>query len=180
MAYEPTQMYEHELNVVKGWPSPSAVDKHAVLADTEPATVVLPGQVCSLNASGELELGLAVGAMALFAFPSSADFDVRSDFGGWVGPSTAPNGSSNMLVLPAAGAYEMESTEFDDEQTYAPNDCLTSPAPGVAGAGTITLGTAYTDTICGVVSDGVLTNEYRIQTLRFWPMWLPPFPAVSA
>lgn len=174
MAHEPKQMYEHELNVVKGWPSPYAVDKRVTLADTQDE--VLPGMVCSMNAQGELELGLATGAMPLFAFPSSSDFDVRSDFGGWVGPSTAPHGASNMLVLPAAGAYEMESTEFDDQGTYAPNDTLTSPVPGAPNAGRLEGGTAYTDTICGVVSEGVLTNEYRMQVLRFWPVWLPPTP----
>jgi hypothetical protein len=173
MANEPKQMYENELNPVKGWPSPYAVDKVAVLADSD--AVVKPGMVCSLDSNAELVLGLESGAMALFAFPNSADFDVRSDAGGWVGPSTKPNGSANMLVLPAKGAYELESTEFDAEEAYAPNDTLTAGAPGDGDAGVIKPGTAYTNTICGVVSDGVRTNEYQIKVLRFWPVWLPPF-----
>lgn len=163
-------MHTHELNPCKGWPKPMAVDKTAVVSDGQP--VILAGSVCSLDANAELVLGLTCGAMALFAFPNSTDFDVQGDEGSWVGPSTAGHGQPNMLVLPAKGDYELETTEFVQD-TYYPNQCLTAGAPGADDAGKIKAGIAYTDTICGVVSAPVFSNEWQVSMLRFWPVWLP-------
>lgn len=166
----PSQMYDHMLNALKGWPTAWAVDKTAKLASTSDA--VKAGSVMSLNDDGQFELGLSQDAMAIFALQGSADFDVVGDDGNIVGRGAA---IPTMSGLVAAGAYELETTEFVTASTsnLKPNVALTSAAPGESDAGLLDVGTAYTDTICGVVSDGVVNNCYGVPMLRFWPVWLP-------
>jgi hypothetical protein len=168
------QMYDHELNPLKGWPSPYAVDKAADLADD---SVINRGMVMSLNAQAKLQLGLACAAMPIFALRNSFDYDVVGDTGNIVG---APAGRISGLV--AVSGTELESTEFDSAETYSPNDALTAGAPGDADAGVIKPGVLYEDTVCGVVSDGVVRNEFGKDVLRLWPVWLPPLecPPVSS
>ena len=175
---KPAQMYDHELNPVKGWPSPYAVDK-AAHVDLETGEVVNRGMVMSLNAAGNFQLGLACAAMPIFALNSNGDFDVVGDDGNLVGSGT---GVSNMSGLVAVTALEVESTEFDTTEVYLPNQALTAGAPGAADAGVIKPGVFYTDTICGVVSDGAVINEFRKSVLRFWPIFLPALecPPVSS
>jgi hypothetical protein len=170
---KPDQMFDHVLDAIKGWPSPYAVDKHADLANGE---VVIRGMVMSMNASQQFEAGLFCGAMPVFALQNSTDFDVVGDDGNLVGST----GLARMSGLVAVGGYEVETTEYDATAAYAPNDCLTSPEPGEANAGRLEKGVAYTDTICGVVSNGALTNENRISVLRLWPVWLPPLSCGSS
>lgn len=183
----PAQMFDHELNAVKGWPTPYALDKKVNVAAGQP--LIRNGRVCSLDVNAELQLGLACGAMALFALANSDDLDVAGDqsFGGdnFIGQGNDPTVASqpHMPTLVAVGAYELESTEFDDQSSYNPNDCLTAGAPGAVDAGILQPGTAYADTICGVTSDGAYSNENSISMLRFWPVWLPPVagcPEVSS
>lgn len=168
----PAQMFDNGLDAPKGWPSPYAVDKAACLSADETGTVVA-GMVCSLDASAEFRLGLYASAMAIFVRQNAADFDVVSDDGGMVGCTDA---LPKLAGLVAAGAYELESTEFNTAGTFNPNTPLTSPVPAAANAGRLDVGVNYTDTICGVVSDGVVTNERSVDVLRFWPVWLPPTP----
>lgn len=170
------QMYDHELNPLKGWPSPYAVDKAAILDGDD---TVNRGMVMSLNTSAHLQLGLACAAMPIFALRSSTDLDVTGDDGTLLGPS---GGTPGMSGLVAISGLELQSTEFDATETYNPNDALTAGAPGAADAGVIKPGTRYYDTICGVVSDGVATNEFGKSMLAFWPVWLPPLecPEVSS
>lgn len=165
---KPAQMYDHELNPVKGWPSPYAVDKSLDLAGS---AVCNRGMVMSINNNGKFVVGLYCGAMPIFALNSSGDFDVRGDDGNLVGGA---NGAAHMSGLVAISGLEVESTEFDSGSNYNPNTTLTAGEPDAADAGVIKPGTAYSDTICGVTSDGVLTNEFKKNVLRFWPVWLPP------
>lgn len=162
----PSQMYDFELNQKKGWPSPYAVDYAAEYAAG--VTAVRAGMVCSLNAQGNLQLGVVGNAMAIFMIQNQADFDVSSDRGNVSG------GVGSGLV--AAGAYELQSTEFVDGN-YAPNDPLTVETVG-DDAGKLKVGVPYTDPIVGVVSAGVTSSEHdaTIDLLAFWPVYLPPTP----
>lgn len=165
--FEPAQMYDHELNQKKGWPSPYAVDMHAPLKTGE--TGIYAGSVISLDANGEFVLALSsTGAMAIFALQNQTDPDVRSDKGNLAGD--VPSG------LVAVGALELQTTEFVAD-TYAPNDPLTVQQTG-ANKGKLKKGTLYTDPIVGVVSTGESDSEHdaSIQFLSFWPVWLPPTP----
>lgn len=168
--YEPAQMFDHELNQKKGWPSPYAINFAAAIATGE--TGIYAGSVISLNDDGEFVLGLSsTGAMAIFALQSQTDLDVRSDLGNLAG------GVASGLV--AAGSLELQTTEFIAD-TYLPNDPLT-----VDGDGKLTKGTLYTDAIVGVVSLNEVAaapfvspseHDAAIAFLSFWPVWLPPTP----
>ena len=164
---EPAQMFDFELNQRKGWPSPQAVDYHAAYASG--VTGVRAGMVCSLDANGLFQVGVTGNAMAIFMLQNQADFDVLSDRGNVSG------GVASGLV--AAGAYELQSTEFVDGN-YAPNDPLTVSVAGDDDDGKLMVGVPYTDPIVGVVSGGVSTSEHdaSIDLLAFWPVYLPPTP----
>lgn len=163
----PGQMFDHELNVKKGWPSPYAVDYAAEYADGE--TGVKAGMVITLDANGKFVRGMvSTGAMAIFALQNQSDFDVLSDLGNISG------GVGSGLV--AEGAYELQTTEFVADD-YSPNDPLTVESVG-ADDGKLKKGTLYTDPIVGVVSTGQTDSEHNasIKFLAFWPVWLPPTP----
>ena len=157
----PSQMYEHELNPVKGWPSPYAVDFSAPL-DSE-AETINNGSVCVLtNSVTLLGGGGPANEVPLFLLEQLA-----ADTGNIVG--------GECLVLPSLASYEVQTTEYDTTQDYAPNTYLT-PATG-DDAGKVTVGTPYTNKICGIVSKGVVTNEYRVNVLQFWTYFLPAMTA---
>jgi hypothetical protein len=90
-----------------------------------------------------------------------------------------PKGIANGLV--ATGGYELESSEFDAEQTYAANDLLTATADNADSdvGGVLTNDVSgnpveqYTDPVCGVVSRGVFRNEHDVSMLAFWSYFLP-------
>jgi len=168
----PNQVFDHILEAIKGWPSPYAVDKHAVVKTDE---VLRGGMVACLDASGKLQAGLSEGAMGIFVRQNSDDYDVTGDDGNIVGARGAV-----MSGLVAVGAYELESTEFVEGPTYLPNMVLTSAEPGDDDAGLLAIGTAYVDTICGVCSEGSVTNERSQSVVRFWPVWLPPLTVESS
>ncbi len=174
----PRQMTQHTLNALKGWPSPHAVDHAALFSESIDVArlPVLGGSVVRLNAAGKFELGVGtLKVMPLFLFQNSDDPDVENDGGD---PATekgvfigiTPSGKAMALV--GMGAYELTSTEFVDD-TYAPNDPLTSALTGVT-AGKIKKGTMYTDMIVGLVSRGVTDNGFGFDAVAFWPT--PVFP----
>ena len=163
----PEQMFDFELNQKKGWPSPYAIDYAAEYATG--TTGVKAGMVVSLDLNGKFVLGLDTDqAMAIFVLQNQTDFDVLSDVGNVSG------GVGSGLV--AAGAYELQTTEFVDD-TYLPNDPLTVDDGSVtpANLGKLKKGTVYTDPIVGVVSSGTTTSEHSasISLLAFWPVYLP-------
>jgi hypothetical protein len=157
-------MYDHELNPVKGWgANMHAVDKHAEIASGVEG--IYAGMCLSLDANGKWVRGCANGAMPGFAFPNQGDFDVSSDVGNISG--------GNLVCLMAAGAYELESTEFVGSG-FAPNVPLT--AENVAGddQGKLKVTTiGSTDMVVGVCSAEVFQNEWRKNMVRFWPVYLP-------
>lgn len=166
----PSQMFDHELNVKKGWPSPYTVDYSAAYASG--VTGVVAGMVCSLDANGDFVRGLnADTSMAIFMLQSMTDLDVLSDVGNVSG------GVGSGLV--AIGGFELQTTEFV-AGNYPSGTLLTADDGGVTPAndGKLTGGTAYTDPIVGVVSAGTSTSEHdaSISFLSFWPVWLPPTP----
>lgn len=159
----PGQMFDHELNPVKGWPNPYAVDKIAEIASG--VTGINSGMVVSLDPNGRFIRGADTSAMPCFAFPNSSDFDVLSDRGNISG--------GNMMALVAIGGYELESTEFIGSG-YAPNVPLTAENSTPADVGKLkitTLGSA--DLIVGVCNRGPIANEYGKEMVRFWPVYLP-------
>lgn len=184
----PRQMTAHTLEAPKGWPSPHAVDFTGKISTNVTIDPVFAGRVVHLNSAGEFEMGLpdviGAGHMPIFLFQNSDDPDVSNPgddpatvAGAWV--AIAPVG--NIMGLVAAGAYELESTEFEPNATagtYAPGDCLTATADNANAVtgGRITRATsglAYAEPLCGVVSRGEFTNSHGFQSVAFWPVWLP-------
>lgn len=174
--FVPAQQFDHELNVIKGWPSPYAIDKSKAIADGEPT--INAGRVCHIDANDDaIKLGCPVStdghyaAMPLWAIPNSTDFDVLSDRGNVSG--------GHMVGLVGAHCYEVETTEFTGTG-FHPNAPLSCAEDGVGEAAGTTLGKVKAssllsaDLIIGIVSDnGPLTNEYKKQVVRFWTVYLP-------
>jgi hypothetical protein len=206
------QMFDHVLNVLKGWPQMYALDIEGTLgaAVNINSTNVPPcsglcvhvQSVIARTANGVatgpakpvFEMGANVNMMPLFLWPSWGDFDVNNP---GVPAGTALGGttttlpawipiqpSGNLVALVAKGPYELETTEFDTAQTYAPNDLLRAVtsntdvnagkltnqnAAGGAAFVTSSKLTVYTDSVVGRVSRGAYTNALGKSVLAFWP-----------
>ena len=161
----PNQMFTHEFNPVKGWPSPYALDKSAAWDSNE--TGIVRGMVLSLDASGNFVKGESTsGAVAVFAISGQDEFDANSDIG---------NISGGVLSgLVSLGGFEIQTSEYVDA-AYAVNQCLTYATAGDIGK--VTGGVAYTNTVVGVVTADAAANEHGISVLTFWTAWLPKTPA---
>lgn len=177
-------MFEHGLDIAKGWFHPAALDYSAKLSAN--VTFDVPaGRVAHLNAAGEFEMGVGETDMAIFLLQGERDYDVANPgttrAGNFMHRAIAPTGVMSGVV--ATGAYEIESTEFDTTREYLPNDLLTATADndnlatgGVltnAGSGTAGDVKQYVDPACGCVSKGAYRNAHGIMVLAFWPVYLP-------
>lgn len=169
------QIYTHMLNPVKGWPSPYALDFAASPAN---GVTVVPGMCCSLDSSGNLILGVVRHRMGLFAIQGNAEFDVAVGVVSFAGyQQVNPSGKINCLV--ATGGYELETTEFDTAQTYAPNEPLRAHTDGKLTNQSVVLFSqdnspqTNATAVVGIVSRGKFTNAYGVSALAFWPVWAP-------
>jgi len=192
-----SQMFEQALDAVKGWPGAlHALDKAAPLDSDllEGLTSVPAGRVAHINAAGDFELSGDGTQMPIFLWEGKDHADVYNN---GTSPTTgtvhwvpvSPTGIMHGLV--ATGGFELQTTEFDDDLTYATNDLLTADANGILENGA----TQYTDWICGVCSKhvnsdnqseglGVVaaavgpvgTNAHGVETLTFWSYFLPAAP----
>lgn len=162
----PSQMYDHELNPVKGWWDMHALDKRVEISDQNSVTVV-KGMVGYLDpTTSKFLVGVVNGYMPMWAFQGENDFDANSDVGNISG------GVLNCLV--ATGGYELETTEFVDGETYTPQVPLTGAAGADVGKLTPSANWASADQIVGVVSeDGPRTNDHGKEVVKFWPVFNP-------
>lgn len=172
----PAKMFTHILEPLFGWWDERSLQKTAQIVLDEDDQL-LAGSLMSIGSDGMYRKGLICGAPGVFAFNGSADHDAGSEYpGSAVGPGNdgVALSGKNILGLPCVGSFEIETTEFDADVEYAPMDPLTGPAPGEANAGKVTKGVYYENTICGIVTDGVVENKYKIEALRFWTWFVPP------
>ncbi len=104
-----------------------------------------------------------------------------------------PAAGGNMPALVASGGYELETTEFDTDQTFTPGNGLRAVTSNTnANAGKLTnqgaTSAAFTssttllygdptlsawDTIVGFVSRGSYVNANRKHSLGFYPTLIP-------
>lgn len=164
----PNQMYDHELNVLKGWfAGMHFLDHSGPIADGE---TILAGSVVYKDGAGEFRSGNPDNTLAMFAWPNSADFDVSADVGNIQ--------SFNLTALPVTGAYEVQTTEFETALTYNVNDYLGAHFPGkpnysASELGKIYVGVPYVDTIVGIVSKGATENDFKKEVVSLWTYHLP-------
>lgn len=194
------QMFEQKLEPLKGWHADlNALDKSAKLAASILATTVdVPaGRVVHINDDNEFELGGSGNQMPLYLWQNRYKPDVANDgtspitgFRHWVG--IGPDGTMHGLV--ATGGFEVQSTEFDKDQTYANNDLLTANADGLLTneGSVLSKVVPLLDWVCGVCSPfenkdnqseglGIYpasvgprgVNAQGVEMLTFWTYFLP-------
>lgn len=161
----PAQMFDHELNPVKGWWDMHALDKRVEIGTN--AVTVQRGMVGYIHpTTHDYILGVVNGYMPMFNFQSESDFDANSDVGnisgGWI----------NCLV--ATGGYELETTEFVAGGSYDPQTPLTGASGADIGKLTPSAGWAGGDMIVGIMSQpGPRTNDHGKEVIRFWSVFQP-------
>lgn len=216
------QMSTHTLDGLKAWPKADALDIDGTLSSSinlnSVGATVYSGccvHVDSVASSGlgtgttnnvpipVFKMGAKTGQMPIFLWVGSDGYDVSNPgvpAGVALGGTTTyppdwipirPTGK--VMGLVATGGYELETTEFDTAQTYAPNDLLRAVTSDTDANGgkltnqnaatnqTFTGGTgvavwapnAASDSIVGVCSRGSYTNKNNRPALAFWPVYLP-------
>lgn len=184
-----SQMFEQALDVLRGFVPQFSLEKVRPLDATllSDATEVPAGRVAHIAADGEWELGATGHQVPHFLWQGKNDADVQNpgtspttDVTYWVG--IGPNG--RMRGLPATGAFELQTTEFDDAQTYLPNEMLKSDGSGKLTNQTVVAGTHC---LCGMATwhenaefgpsrDGTSpkgTNAHGVTVLTFYTYFLP-------
>ena len=183
------QQYENYIAVKSG-----ALDETQCLMHTaflnKDADAVVRGSVMSLNDKGEFVLGLTEGTgnvypMPFFAKKNAFDPDVMT---GAVGAQTGEVIASStvgkkMSAYVATGAFELETSEFDKDATYAINTALVCGTSDKLGK--VTPGAANaiygTSTVVGIVSAlpfrskaSMNVNGTSANRLCFWSVFFPP------
>ena len=177
----PDLMFEHGLDVKKGWFDMASLDYSAKLASSVSFDVPR-GRVVHLELSGGKEVflpGVSGSHMGIFLLNGATDADVSNPgttaAGNFMHKAIAPTGKLSGLV--ATGGYEISTTEFDTSRTYASGDLLTAEQSltDVAVGGVLTNDgvVQYVNPVVGVVSSGKAKNHNGIQALSFWCVWLP-------
>ena len=176
----PRQMFDHTLDAIKGWFQMAALDYTAKISANVTVSVYA-GRCAHINAVGEFELGCTGSMMPIFLLQNGTDNDVSND-GGTTWYPIGPTGTITGLV--GSGSYELETTEFDSANTYAPNEYLRckSSSQSSTDAGLLTnastvaaeAGSGNPTNIVGVVSRGVRKRQSdRNNVLAFWTVYKP-------
>jgi len=189
----PRQMTAHTLEAKKGWPSPHAVDFSAKFATSGTNALIdgyvaFAGSIVSLDTSGNFVYGVANGFMPMWLLQNSDDPDVENPGGTLLSGASGTSGAWSAVAptgvitaLPAAGAYELATTEFSGTGLL-PNDPLragTSADDGDhADRGKVSeYAWAQSDgtepDVVGIVSRAEANNSHGISELSFWPVYLP-------
>ncbi len=172
----PGQMFNHTLDVVKGWlpGNMGALDCHGKLSASVTVDPVYAGRVVHKNDEEEFELGVTGSQMAIFLTQNSNDPDVARDSGEDYSAIT-PKG--NMSGVVATGGYEVATTEYDQEQTYHVNDILRAVASNsnatTGGRLTNASFTLFTTAGVGVVSKLPAKNSHRKYVITLWTAYIP-------
>jgi hypothetical protein len=169
------QMFDHTLNIVKGWPSQTAIDWSAPVAS---ANAIVAGRVISLTSDGEWQLGLAsTYAIPYFARNAYNDYDAIGDTisdtssVGFTGtPTSVTSIDANVTGLCITNGYHAQSTEWTGTASaFVPNAPLKSSATGVIEVNN----NVATYPVIGYVNRGIVTNEYGKEVVDFLMKWTP-------
>jgi len=162
----PGQMFDHNLDVVKGPSLMHRLDFHAAPVAGE---AINEGSLMSLNDEGKFIAGCPVGAVAIHAMPIFAiqginDFDANSDIGNTSG--------GVMSGVVATGGFEIATTEFDADD-YEPGQLLTGSSVTAGLVGKATVLPYGLENVVGCVSRNREINADGKSMLSFWTMFLP-------
>lgn len=178
----PDLLFEHGLDVKKGWFDMASLDYSAKLSSTVEYPVKR-GRVVHVGADGTFVPGAHNTNVAIFLLNGSEDADVSNPgttaAGNFMHQAVAPTGKLSGLV--ATGGYEISSTEYDATKTYTPGDLLTAAQSlsnsAVGGVLTNAVGQnavrQFVNPVVGVVSSGSARNHNGINAISFWCVWLP-------
>lgn len=177
-----TQMWQHSLDAVKGWFDMSSLDFCAKMSSSVTITAYA-GRVVHLNDDGEFEMGCTGDQMAIFLLWNSNQPSVSNASANNHWFPIGPTGTNTGLV--ATGAYELETTEYDTDQTYLPNQPLRAVASNtnqttggrLTNQGVVRRASAtpqLATAICGIVSREPRKRQSdREEVLSFWPVYEP-------
>lgn len=180
----PDLMFEHGLDVKKGWFDMASLDYSAKLAP-QVEYAVPRGRVVHVDVNGNFRPGAHNTGVAIFLLNGSNDADV-SNPGTTAGnifmhQAISPTGKLSGIV--ATGGYEISTTEFNSDLSYAPGDLLTAAQSlsNVAIGGVLTNASVvqYVNPVVGVVSSGKAKNHNGVQSLSFWCVYLPAGTAAT-
>ncbi len=130
-----TRQYEHVAVVAHGAHPDHRLEFDAAVKAEANATKIFQGSIVSLNADGQYVVGCGAGEGVNFPVPcismkNVADPDVSAGIEGSDYRTSVYSAiGGKITAIPCTGSYEMETTEFDADATYAPNDALV-PATG--------------------------------------------------
>jgi hypothetical protein len=189
----PDLMFEHGLDVKKGWFDMASLDYSAKLKSTVSYDVPR-GRVVHLQKESGKDVfapGVSTTGVAIFLLNGSADADVSNPgttaSGAFMHQAVSPSGKLSGLV--ATGGYEIATTEYVKTSgnpavavVYSPGDLLTAPTTGgstVEGVLTKASAVQYVNPVCGVVSSGAAKNHNGVDTLSFWCVYLPAGTAAT-
>jgi hypothetical protein len=187
MSGQVAQMFDQALDPLKGWFDLSALDKSAKLSAALLAltTAVPAGRCVHLDANGEFALGASDAEMPIFLWNGRNHPDVTNDGTSpitgnvnWI--AISPTGVMSGLV--ATGGYELQTTEFDDDQAYLANEMLMAdPTTGILTNQGIDLADDSVHGICSFHQQGdnqavdptspVGPNAHGVTVLSFWPIF---------
>lgn len=177
----PSQMFRHALSALHGWPRDYALDYAAPLASGQTASRAVAGRCVSIDSSAKFIMGCDNKSMPMFLVNGANSFDVNNsgvDADGnreWAGVNP-PDSGGNLTALVATGAFELETTEFIDDDNLLPGTYLTAHNTDDSDQGKLKYysGQAYGATsVVGVQSRVRGKNSYKVETLCFWPVFLP-------
>jgi len=168
----PTKMYEHRLNVIKGWWNMNNLDKALPVADGE--TGIKAGMVCYVDPSTTtFKRGLPGNQVPVFIYQDQDHYSaLGGDSANMASYGVGGNGKG-IAGMPAIHPAEIETAEFVAGGSYVPNTPLTVENTVGDDQGKVKVGVFYTDTICAVVSDGTATNAHGVSVVRAWTYFLP-------
>ena len=178
------KLTDHTLDFVKGWPSPSALDKTAPLDSSVTPSEVFAGMCMCLNDSGNLVYGTQFpnDSPGIFVMQNGTDndvnpYDVTNDQAGSAGRRFGSNGP-RLSGIVCLAPVEVQSTEFVSG-AYIPGDQLTTVDSG-SNKGKVTKGFYYLNPIVGIISalcgndaTTYLKNQELNYVVQFWTYWLP-------
>ncbi len=182
------QMFEQALDVVRGPHESTSVLKILQIApDVQHGDTALPpGRGVHINSNGQWEPGATGNQIPFLLWNGKDSLDVHIS---GISPVTGtthyityfPTGAATAFYT--AGAFEFQTTEFDKDRTYAPNDPLTLDEDGFV---TNENAVPYLNLICGFATwhenfpwkdddptGPVGKNSHGVVTLTFIGHFLP-------